>query len=200
MLPAVDDLALTGPTLRVRIPRDGDAAALFEQASDPEVTRWFSWGPYRSVEEPRAWIAAQAARRERGEALALAVVHHEAGLVGVTELAEWSARDRRAVVGTWFARRWWGTGLNAEAKRLVCLLGFEHCGLERIGAYVDVGNGRSQAALAKAGFRPEGVLRAFHRHGEVQKDVATSSLLRSEFRDPIAATLDGEVPAPFRLA
>ena len=193
-------MVLTGPTLALRPPVAADADALFALGQDPEVTRWFSWGPYRSVEEPRAWIAEQAARRERGAALALALVHHEAGLVGITELAEWSARDRRAVVGTWFARRWWGSGLNAEAKRLVCLLGFGHCGLERIGAYADVGNGRSRAALVKVGFRGEGVLRAFHRHGDVHKDVAIYSLLRAEWRDPIAATLAGAVPAPFRLA
>ncbi len=93
-----------------------------------------------------------------------------------------------------------GDRLNAEAKRLVCLLAFEHCGLERLGAYADVGNHRSHAALVKAGFRREGVLRGFHRHRERQKDVVVFSLLRAEWTAPIAATLDGEVPAAFLLA
>lgn len=192
-------MMLAGPTLALRPPVLDDADALFGLGQDAEVTRWFSWGPYTTVEQPRAWLAEQAERRARGEALALAMVHHEAGLVGITELTEWSARDRRAVVGTWFARRWWGTGLNAEAKRLVCLLAFAHCGLERLGAYADTGNHRSHAALAKAGFRREGVLRAFHRHGERQKDVAVFSLLGSEWTAPIDTTLAGEVPAAFRF-
>jgi len=189
---------LAGPTLSLRPPVPEDADALFGLGRDAQVTRWFSWGPYASRDEPRAWIAAQSARRASGQALALAMVHHDEGLVGITELADWSARDRRAVVGTWFARRWWGTGLNAEAKRLVCLLAFEHCGLERLGAYADVANARSHAALVKAGFRGEGVLRSFHRHGERFKDVATFSLLRGEWRDPIVAQLTGEVPPAFR--
>jgi ribosomal-protein-alanine N-acetyltransferase len=184
-------MELTGPALALRPPAAGDAEALFALGRDPEVTRWFSWGPYRSVDEPRAWIAAQAGRRERGEALALAMLHHEHGLVGITELSDWSARDRRAVVGTWFARRWWGTGLNAESKQLVATLAFEHCGLERLGAYADVANARSHAALAKAGFTREGVLRAFHRHGARQKDVAVLSLLRAEWEPRIAAGADG---------
>ena len=191
-------MLLTGPTLALRPPVAADADALFALGRDPEVTRWFSWGPYASPEEPRAWIAAQAARRESGRALALAMVHHEHGLVGVTELSDWGRRDRRAVVGTWFARRWWGSGLNAESKRLVCLLAFEHCGLERLGAYADPANARSHAALARAGFTREGVLRAFHRHGELQKDVASFSLLRTEWTSPIAATLTGHVPPSFR--
>ncbi len=192
-------MLLAGPTLALRPPEPADVEALFALGSDPEVTRWFSWGPYRSLDEPRAWIAAQPGRRERGEALVLAMVHHEHGLVGITELADWSARDRRAVVGTWFARRWWGSGLNAESKQLVAALAFEHCGLERLGAYADVGNGRSHAALAKAGFTQEGVLRRFHRHGAAQKDVAVFSLLRAEWRPAVEATLTGEPPAAFRL-
>ncbi len=191
-------MLLAGPTLALRPPLAADAEALYALGTDPEVTRWFSWGPYASRAEPVAWIAAQEGRRDRGEALALAILHAEHGLVGVTELAELGRRDRRAVVGTWFARRHWGSGLNGEAKRLVALLAFAHCGLERLGAYADVGNARSQAALVKAGFSREGVLRAFHRHGEVRKDVAVFSLLRTEWRDPIAAELTGELPAAFR--
>ncbi len=117
------------------------------------------------------------APRHRAGARAGNAPHREAGLVGITELSDWPVRDRRAVVGTWFARRWWGSGLNAEAKRLVALLAFDFCGLERFGASPTL---RSHAALAKAGFSREGVLRAFHRHGEQPKDVAVFSLLRGE--------------------
>lgn len=192
-------MLLSGPTLALRPPHAADAGALFTLGQDAEVTRWFSWGPYTSAEQPRAWIAAQQERRERGDALALAMLHRQHGLVGITELTDVSSRDRRAVVGTWFARRWWGTGLNAESKRLVALLAFGHCGMERLGAYADVGNARSRAALVRAGFRHEGVLRSFHRHRGQHKDVASYSLLRAEWREPIAATLTGEVPAPFRV-
>ena len=79
VLPAVDDLALTGPTLRVRIPREEDAHALFEQASDPEVTRWFSWGPYSSEAEARSYLARLPAQRARGEHLDLVVEHLDGG-------------------------------------------------------------------------------------------------------------------------
>ena len=41
-----------GSTLTLRLPEASDAPALLELASDPEVTRWFSWGPYTTVDEP----------------------------------------------------------------------------------------------------------------------------------------------------
>jgi ribosomal-protein-alanine N-acetyltransferase len=199
----IPDVELVGPTLSLRPLRREDVPDLFVLGADPEVTRWFSWGPYRSLDEPRAYVEDQLGRRARGEQLDLLMVHHEDGPVGVTGLSELSLRDRRAIVGTWFGRRWWGTGLNLEAKALVAHLAFAGCGLERLGAYADVRHERSQRALEKVGFRQEGVLRAFHRHGDVQKDVALFALLRADWQtSPLTAVpteLRGEVPPAFAV-
>ena len=177
----MDDLALTGPSLRVRIPRDADAPALFEHASDPEVTRWFSWGPYTSEAEARAYLARLPPQRVRGEHLDLVVEHLEAGPIGITGLGEVAARDRRAVIGSWLGRAWWGSGANHEAKALMCHLAFALLGLERLGAYSNVEHARSQRALERLGFRREGVLRGYHRHAGVALDVVVFGLLREEW-------------------
>ncbi len=83
----------------------------------------------------------------------------------MTGLTELSRRDRRAVVGTWLGRSHWGTGANRESKALIAHLAFRLFGLERLGAYADLDNPRSQRALANVGFQREGVLRRWHRHG-----------------------------------
>lgn len=194
-------MELAGPTLTLRYATAADAPALFALGADAEVTRFFSWGPYTSVEQPRAYVATLAAQRERGEQLDLLIVHRDDGPIGVTGLTEVSRRDRRAVVGTWLGRRWWGSGANEECKALVLRLAFEQLGLERVGAYADVVNARSQAALEKVGFAREGVLRRWHRHGEAVHDVVLFSLLRDAWeRSPLAAVpaeLRGEPPAAF---
>lgn len=204
MLPAVDDLALTGPTLRVRIPRDSDAAALFVQASDPEVTRWFSWGPYGSEAEARAYLSRLAPQRARGEHLDLVIEHLEAGPIGITGLGELAVRDRRAVIGSWLGRAWWGTGANREAKALMCHLAFALLGLQRLGAYSNVEHARSQRALERIGFRREGVLRSYHCHGDRLLDVVVFGLLREEWSAgvlpgmPVSVT--GQPPPAFVLS
>jgi ribosomal-protein-alanine N-acetyltransferase len=194
-------MELHGPDLVLRYPGPADAAALLELGGDPQVTRFFSWGPYLRVEEPRAYIGTLAGRRERGEQLDLLIVHRLDGPIGVVGLSELSRRDRRAVVGTWLGRRWWGTGANREAKALVAHLAFVHLGIERLGAYADVENARSQAALLRLGFVREGVLRAFHRHGARVRDVVAFSLLRDEWEaSPLAAVpaeLTGSLPPAF---
>ncbi len=201
MLPAVDDLALTGPTLRVRIPRDEDAAALYAEARDPEVTRWFSWGPYSSEAEARSYLARLAPQRERGEHLDLVVEHLDAGPIGITGLGELARRDRRAVIGTWLGRAWWGTGANHEAKALMCHLAFTLLGLDRVGAYSNVEHVRSQRALERIGFRREGVLRRYHRHDGRALDVVIFGLLREDWESVPLATvpvqISGEPPPAF---
>jgi ribosomal-protein-alanine N-acetyltransferase len=204
VLPAVDDLALTGPTLRVRIPREEDAAALFEQASDPEVTRWFSWGPYSSEAEALAYLARLPAQRRHGQHLDLVVEHLDAGPIGITGLNELAARDRRAVIGSWLGRDWWGTGANREAKALMCHLAFALLGLDRVGAYSNVEHERSQRALARLGFDREGVLRGYHRHGDRALDVVVFGLLRADWEAgalrSVPVTVTGEPPPAFVVA
>ena len=103
-VPAVD-LALTGPTLRVRIPRLEDAEALLRHASDAQVTRWFSWGPYESRDDALAYLERLPGERERGTQLDLVVEHLAAGeAIGITGFSEIARRDRRATIGTWLGR------------------------------------------------------------------------------------------------
>ena len=174
-------MLLRGPSLALRPPTADDTDALFALGRDPEVVRWFSWGPYTRREEPAAWIAQQDDLRRRGERIELLVVHHERGLVGVTGLSELSARDHRGVVGSWLTPGVWGTGVNAEAKALLLHLAFAQLGMQRVGAYADPRNGRSQRALEKVGFTREGLLRHYHRHGDDPKDVVVFSILAAEW-------------------
>ncbi len=193
---------LSTPGLSLRYPTGADAPALFELGSDPEVTRYFSWGPYRSLEEPTAYIARLAGQRERGERLEFLIVG-PSGPLGVTGLSEFNLRDRRAVVGTWLGRGHWGSGANEASKSLIAWLAFERLGLERLGAYADVDNPRSQAALGKLGLAREGVLRRWHRHGDRVHDVILYSWLKEEWeRSPLGAVsveIRGTVPPGFAV-
>lgn len=194
-------MVVTGPTLTLRYATAEDAPRLFELASDPAVTRWFSWGPYERLDQPEAYIASLEGKRERGELLDFLVVHPEAGAIGVTGLSELATRDRRATVGTWFGREWWGTGVNRESKALIAALAFRALGLDRLTAWANTRNGRSQTALERVGFRREGVLRGWHRHGDARHDVVVFGMLREDWEaSPLAelpVEIAGEAPRAF---
>jgi N-acetyltransferase len=191
-------LILKGPSLTIRYATQDDAPQLFELARDPAVTRFFSWGPYERVEQAEAYIAGLPAKREAGTLLDFVMEHETDGVIGVTGLSELNVRDRRAVIGSWFGHRWWGSGLNRESKAIVAALAFRHLGLERLTAWANTKNGRSQAALERLGWRPEGTLAGWHRHGDRMHDLVIFGLLRGAWeRSDLArvpVTLEGELP------
>ena len=199
-----DSLVIEGPTLTLRYATLDDAPRLLELARDPQVTRWFSWGPYTDIEQPRAYIASLAEKRARGELLDFVVVHREHGVIGVTGLSELAPRDRRATVGTWFAQPWWGSGANRESKAMVAALAFGNLGINRLTAWANTHNTRSQAALERVGFRREGVLSEWHRHGDTLHDVVVFGLLRrgwgaSGLTD-VPVDVTGAAPPAWRVA
>ncbi len=196
-------VVVTGPTLTLRYATAEDAPRLLELASDEAVTRWFSWGPYETVDQPEAYIAGLEGKRESGELLDFLVVHPEAGPIGVTGLSELAVRDRRATVGTWFGRDWWGSGVNRESKAMITALAFRHLGLDRLTAWANTRNGRSQVALERVGFRREGVLRGWHRHGDDVHDVVVFGMVRGEWEaSPLAEVpvqVTGSAPTAFAV-
>jgi ribosomal-protein-alanine N-acetyltransferase len=170
-------MRVSGPRLALRPPRADDADALFELGSDPEVVRFFSWGPYRERAEAEAFI--ERARSERPHEFF--IVDPDDRPIGLTGLSELSERDRRAVVGTWLGREHWGTGANRESKALILHFAFRVLGLQRVSAYAHPENARSLAALEKLGFTREGVLRHWHLHRGEPRDVAILGLLREDY-------------------
>jgi ribosomal-protein-alanine N-acetyltransferase len=196
-----DPLVIRGPRRSLRYARAEDAPRLFDLAADPAVTRFFSWGPYTSLEQPEAYIASLPAKREAGTLLDFLIVDPDDGPIGVTGLSELVPRDRRATVGSWLGHRWWGSGANFEGKAMISALAFQRLGLERLTAWSSTRNGRSQRALERLGFRREGVLAAWHRHGDAVHDVVVFGLLRAAWeRSPlhdVPVTIEGIAPPAF---
>ncbi|MDQ3933788.1 MAG: GNAT family N-acetyltransferase [Actinomycetota bacterium] len=194
-------MVVSGPTLRLRYLVPDDAPALFELASDPEVTEWFSWGPYTHESEAREFIERLTRQRETGDRLELGIVRGDDRPIGLTGFSDFSHRDRRATVGTWLGRDHWGSGANRESKALILALGFRHLGLNRVTALAHPDNRRSLRALERIGFWTEGVLRAYHFHRGEPRDTAILRMLRDRFESSELAKvpyeLEGEPPPAF---
>ena len=94
--PADGDLQVIGDSHLLRFATPADAEQLLALASDPAVTRFFSWGPYTSIDQPLAYVESLAAKRANGSLLEFVVVERATGaVVGVTGLTEFALRDRR---------------------------------------------------------------------------------------------------------
>jgi ribosomal-protein-alanine N-acetyltransferase len=191
-------MVVRGPRLSLRYARADDAPPLYELGSDPDLSRFFSWGPYTQRSEAAAFIEQMAEQRQTGERLEFVVADERDQPIGITGLSEISTRDRRAVVGTWLGRPYWGTGANTESKALILALGFRTIGLQRISAYAHPENSRSLHALERLGFVAEGVLVGWHLHHGERRDVTILRLLAEDWEaSPLAAervAIEGDPP------
>ncbi|HUB76056.1 MAG TPA: GNAT family N-acetyltransferase [Solirubrobacteraceae bacterium] len=198
------DLTASGPRLTLRYPRAEDAPRFYELASDPDVTRPFSWGPYERQAQAAEWIAGLPRNRADGYALEFAIADPADQPIGAISLLELSSRDRRAVIGIWLGRAFWGAGAGDEAEALLAKIAFEPLRLERLSAWVDVENRPSQAHFERLGFVNEGVLRSWQRHDDRPHDLIAYSLLRAEWEvSPLAlvpVAIAGEPPPRFVCA
>ncbi|PHK96005.1 GNAT family N-acetyltransferase [Pseudoroseomonas rhizosphaerae] len=150
--------------LTLRPLRAEDAPALHRLINDWEVVRWLSRVPFPySRELADEWIASTHKRLAEGSAWHLAIVGQDGdtevlvGCVGLTREPD----TRRAELGYWIGRRFWGHGVAAEAAGRLARWGLANLDLDSIFAHALEDNGRSAGVLRRIGLRETG-------KGEVQ--------------------------------
>jgi RimJ/RimL family protein N-acetyltransferase len=104
---------------------------------------------------------------ESGDVLGGATLHHLDAERGIVDIGYWlHAHARGRGIATWTAR-----ALAAHAFAL---------GVERVAAYVNVGNHASERVLERAGFTREGVVRSLPKPDGTRVDKTLWSLLPGE--------------------
>jgi [ribosomal protein S5]-alanine N-acetyltransferase len=146
------------PRLLLREFRRADEAAVHTYASDPEVTRYTSWGPNDS-DQTRAvlevWLAAQ--ENWPRFAIPLAIeLKAEQRLIGSSGFASIDPDTGTGIFGYVLQRDRWGRGYATEASQALLSFGFDTLGLHRIVATCDVENKASSRVLEKLHMRREG--------------------------------------------
>lgn len=153
--------ALTTERLVLRPFRRDDAEAMFENwASDPEVTKYLTWTPHRSVEDTRALLTLWEEESKKEDN------YHWAITLGgelIGDIALMDVRDERAVAGYCLCRRFWGKGIMTEALGEVLRFCFEAVGFHRIEICHAAENPASGRVMEKCGLKYEGTKRKSFR-------------------------------------
>ncbi len=160
----------------------GDAPSIFGIKSDPETMTYMETPPMADVSEAAASIASEAEGFAAKESLKWAVTLRGHGrLIGVCTLFRISAESRRAEIGYFLGRLYWGNGYNHEALTRIVEYGFGELNLNRIEADLDPQNLASAKAVRRLGFVDEGLLRERWIVAGKVSDSLLVGLLRSEW-------------------
>lgn len=141
-----------------------DARAIFESyAQDPDVSRFLTWRPHRSIADTEAYIAHFA--NAPGSRTYAMVGRDDNILRGAFDIRH--AGPGKVGYGYVLARQWWGRGLMPEALRAVADWALAQPSIWRIGDVCDVDNRASARVMEKAGMTLEGRLRRWGVHPNI---------------------------------
>lgn len=146
--------------LLLRQLRASDARAMFDYASDPEVTRYLLWEPHATLEDSQAFIEYTLEHYRNGVPSSWGIILKESDiLVGTIGFDNLSNRHNSCEVGYALARSQWNQGIATEALKGVIAFGFATLMLHRIEARCDTANIASTRVLEKSDMKFEGILR-----------------------------------------
>ena len=164
--------ALRDGELRLRAWVPEDLPELVAAANDPEIGRWMPAIPHPyGRADGEAYL-----RRSAGRDGAFAIVDEERLVGGIAVSAR---KWKRAEVGYWVRADARSRGIGSRALRLAAGWAFAH-GYRRLQVHADIENLASQRVAEKAGFRREGVLRAWIEQDGIPRDHVMYSLLESD--------------------
>jgi [ribosomal protein S5]-alanine N-acetyltransferase len=128
------------------------------------------------------WILTRRPKFEVGEEVVFAIVLREPGqLIGAMGLVI-EGKFRRAELGYWIGRPYWGNGYCTEAGQAVLEYGFQSLKLNRIHAYHFKRNPASGRVMRKLGLKHEGSSPQHVMKWGVFEDVELYGILRSDWQ------------------
>lgn len=172
-------IQLTG--IKLRGLRPEDAVAWHAYLCDPSVTEFTSY-PAMSLEGVESMIERCRSGYAAGTSCTWALATEaDDELIGTCGFNQWAAVQGWAELAYDLARSYWGRGFISQAVGACLRWAFEQPGLNRVHAFVMVGNARSERVLERARFTCEGHLRAFRTCRGQPRDYRVFSILRPEW-------------------
>ena len=146
-----------------------DAADIARYGNDPAIAanlrNAFPY-PYTRKDAEQFINSCISGEENRQLCRAVYVDGRAAGSIGVFRQED--VYCKRAEIGYWLARPYWGRGIMSAAVRRMCEEAFAHWDIVRIYAEVFASNTGSRRVLEKAGFQREGVLRqSVYKNGKL---------------------------------
>ena len=151
---------LNGKRIVLRTPTINDVHSIYTYAREPEISRYTTLPQPYLLSHAKKFIKDTALVHRKQQAYHFAIIWKESGkLIGMIGLEHYDKTAKKAELGYWLGKPYWGQKIMQEAMRLVLQFGFKTLRLQRIYARTMHPNIASTHLLLKHGFKHEGILR-----------------------------------------
>lgn len=155
----------------------------YAYTSQPEVARYNSWDPPRSLTECREVFMARVIERYKCmQPTPWGVVHKaHRRLVGMCGFTQWYPVSMRAEIAYGISKAYWGQGYITEAVRMILAFGFRVLSIERIQAACIAENVASERVMQKVGMSFDEMQREYSFVHERYEDLKLYSIRRQDY-------------------
>jgi ribosomal-protein-alanine N-acetyltransferase len=158
-----------------------DAAVLHTYWSDPEVLEYLSLEPFANIQESLDMIEILKNLYGDNQGARWVITAKDSGKVlGTCGFHNFKSEHCRVEMGYELGKEYWRQGIMTEALQAIIHYGFATMQYNRIEAFVNFGNIKSQKILEKNGFKLDGLLREYEFNRGKFVDQYCYSLLKSE--------------------
>ena len=168
--------------LREKGANESDVENFLRYYSDPKVNKFILCQMPQNLDEARKDLFYWRDIFYQNDGVYFAIADKvDDRLIGSIGLTSHNTYQSRIELSYDLASEYWRRGITSAAIREVLKYAFETLRVNRVEAFVAVGNIPSKNLLLKSGFTIEGILREHRYHRGLYVDVFSFSLLRSEF-------------------
>lgn len=183
----VEKIQLITERLLLRPPQMSDAATIQALAGDWDIAKMTTNMPH-PYEDGMAEAFIESIAEHSDDHFSFAIIQRDSeqliGMIGI----HCKPQHRRAEIGYWVGKPYWGNGYASEAARQIVAFGFRELGLNRIYANYYIGNPASRRVMEKAGMTYEGMMRQHvsrldkDNETHIYHDIGCCGILRDEWQ------------------
>jgi len=168
--------------LREILPRD--VTVLLQHFGNTSVIQYINNNPIKTIDQANEWLKWMGGFFAAKDGLRWSAELSESKtFIGAGGLYRWNREANYAELGFDIVPSYSGNGYATELAQTIIEFGWDTMKLNRIEAFVIVGNHASVRILTKLGFRKEGLLRQRVLKGGKYFDIYLFSLLESDYQE-----------------
>ncbi len=176
-----------GLEVYLKSPVTDDASEITRRADDYDIAyniaRWGSFPHPYTISDALSFIENAAKFQREGLEFHTAIrLVEDDMLIGMIGLKQIDLKDKKAEIGYWIGKQFWGKGYGTQAASLMSGYGFGVLNLNRIYAKTFDFNRGSLRVLEKVGFVREGILKQDTYHKDRYVDEVLLGLLSKDFK------------------
>lgn len=162
-----------------------DAEAMYKNwGSDPEVTKFLTWGPMKDVDISKTVVKSWVEEYEKENFYQWAIVLKENGEepIGTIGTVRQDEEIGMVHIGYCIGRKWWNRGITSEALDAIIKYFINEVKVNRIESRHDPLNPGSGKVMIKCGMKYEGTMRKADINNQGICDCAYYALLSEDYK------------------